>query len=235
MHHHTRNTIVIMEKENLPYPRCPNCDMFVLHKALNSRHLTTAFFRQEEERKRLRLVKEEARSGSEVEITSYGIFLVPITYFKYLGRVLLVVDNNCQAVVINLWHARQKWARLTRVLIREGADARTLGHIYLAVVQLVMIYGSKTWVTNPPSGRVLGGFHHRVAQSLTGRQHRKARDGVWVYPPLEDAIAEVRLQELETYLYFCKSIYTQFIATRPIMDLCLAVEQRTGSTVTKWW
>ena len=52
---------------------------------------------------------------------------------------------------------------------------------------MVMMYGSKTWVMTPQIGRVLGGFHHRVALRLTGRQPRRGRDGVWVYTLLEDA------------------------------------------------
>ena len=44
-------------------------------------------------------------------------------------------------MINNLRKAWQKWVQLTGVFIREGADAWTLGHIYLAVVQLVMLYG----------------------------------------------------------------------------------------------
>ena len=43
LHRHTRDTIVIMEEWNQPYPRCPQCDMFVSHKALNGRHMNKAF------------------------------------------------------------------------------------------------------------------------------------------------------------------------------------------------
>ena len=60
-----------------------------------------------------------------------------------------MVDNNWPEVFKNLRRAWHKWARLNRVLIREGVDARTSGHIYLAVVQLVMIYGSEMWIMIP--------------------------------------------------------------------------------------
>ena len=39
----------------------------------------------------------------------------------------------------------------------------------------------------------LGGFHHRVARRMTGQKLRKGRDRGWVYPPLEDAMAEADL------------------------------------------
>ena len=66
VHCHMLDTIVILEEGNRPYPRCPNCDMFVSHKALKGRNLTTSFCRQGEERKRCRLSEEEAWVGDEV-------------------------------------------------------------------------------------------------------------------------------------------------------------------------
>ena len=46
------------------------------------------------ERKWRRLVEEEAREGTERALTAYGVPLAQVTSFKYLGRVLLVEDNN---------------------------------------------------------------------------------------------------------------------------------------------
>ena len=43
--------------------------------------------------------------------------LVPITSFKYLGRVLVAADDEPE-VFHNLQQARQKWVHLTRVLRR---------------------------------------------------------------------------------------------------------------------
>ena len=71
-----------------------------------------------------------------------------------------------------------------------GADARTSGQIYLAVVQSVLLYRSKTWVMTPQIGRVLGVFHHWVVRRLTGRQPWQGRDRVWVYPLIYGAVAE---------------------------------------------
>ena len=96
--------------------------------------------------------------------------------------------------------------------------------VYLAVVQLVNIYGLETWVMTPHIGRVLGRFHHRVARRLTGRQPWRGRDGVWIKPPLEDVMAEAGLQEVETYVYRRQNTATQFILATPIMYLCLVAE-----------
>ena len=94
--------------------------------------------------------------------------------------------------------APQKWTRLMRILSREGEDARTLGQIYLFVVQLVLLYGTETWVMTPRIRRVLGVFHHRLYCRMIGRQPRRGTDGVWVYLLLEDVMAEALLKEVDT-------------------------------------
>ena len=202
--------------------------MFVSHKAFNGRNIVTEFFQRGDERKRRCLAEEEARLGAELTITAYGIPLYPVTSFKYLGRVILAADDDWPAVVNNLQISWRKWVRLTRVLIREGVDAWTSGQIYLAVVQLVMIYGYETWATKPLIGRGLGGLHHRVDRRLTGRQPQRGRYGVWVYNLLEDAMAEAGLQEVATYVSRFQNTLAQFIATRTIMELCLAADKRPG-------
>ena len=169
-------------------------------------------------------------------ITAYGIPLTPVTSFKYLGRLLLAEDGGFPEVVRNIWRACQKWERLTRVLSRYGADARTLGQIYLEVLQSFMLYGSDIWVMTLHIERVLVGFHHRAACRLMGGQFWRGRYGVWVYPPLEDAMAEAIFQEVDTYIYHHQNTVAHYIATRPIMDLCLVAEQCPGTRVYKrWW
>ena len=106
----------------------------------------------------------------------------------------------------------------------------------MELVQAVMLYGSETWVMTLNIGRVWGGFHYRVAHSMTGRKPRRVRDGGWEYTPLEEAMAEAGLQEVDTYVSRHQNTVAKFIATRPIMDLCLAAARSMGSMVSnKWW
>ena len=60
-----------------------------------------------------------------------------------------------------------------------------------AVVQVVLIFGAETWVMTPCMGRYLGGFQHKVAQWITGRQTKRLLDGSRQYPPLDTAMQEV--------------------------------------------
>ena len=73
-----------MEEGNRPYPRCPQCDIFVSHKALKGRHLTTDFCRQGAKKKRCRLAEEEAQAGMEAAFTDYRTPIAPVTSFRYL-------------------------------------------------------------------------------------------------------------------------------------------------------
>ena len=70
MHRHTQDTIVILEEGNGQYPRRPQCDMFVSHKALNDRQLMPDFYRRGAERKWNFLAEEEARAGAEAVFTA---------------------------------------------------------------------------------------------------------------------------------------------------------------------
>ena len=49
-------------------------------------------------------------------------------------------------------------------------------------------------------------------------------------------MVEAGLQEMETYVSRRQNTVAQYIATMPIMDLCLTAEQRPGPRVAmQWW
>ena len=83
---------MVLEEGNRPYPRCPQGDMFVTHKALNGQHMMTTFCQRRSERKRRRLEEEEARAESDMAFTANGIPLSYVTSFKYIGQQLQVIN-----------------------------------------------------------------------------------------------------------------------------------------------
>ena len=49
-------------------------------------------------------------------------------------------------------------------------------------------------------------------------------------------MAEAGLQEVETYVSRRQNTVAQYIATKPIVDLCLAVDRRPVTKLSKlWW
>ena len=73
------------------------------------------------------------RENSERAFEAYRAPIELVSEFKYLGRILTATDDNWPAVVGNLRKARQSWGRLSRVLIREGADPKVSRAFYIAV------------------------------------------------------------------------------------------------------
>ena len=89
---------------------------------------------------------------------------------------------------------------------------------------------------SPRIGRTFGRFHHRVSLRLAVWKLCRALDGRWVYPLLEEAMEASVLQEVNTYVSHHQNTVTQYITTRPIMYLCLSMDRRPGTRVSKrWW
>ena len=54
----------------------------------------------------------------------------------------------------------------------------------MAVVQVVILFGSETWVLTPLLEKGLAGFHHRSARRMAGMGPKHLPDKIWVYPPI---------------------------------------------------
>ena len=85
-----------------------------------------------------------------------------VIYFRYLERFLTTKDDDWTEVIENLHKAFRSWVQLSWILGRKDANDRMSRHLYLAIVQTVLLFGSETWVVTPNIGRLLGGFHHRM-------------------------------------------------------------------------
>ena len=57
---------------------------------------------------------------------------------------------------------------VVKVLVKTGAVVRARVMMYRAVFQMVLIYGSESWVVTDVMLKVLEGFHHRVARCIEG-------------------------------------------------------------------
>jgi hypothetical protein len=76
------------------------------------------------------------------------------------GRCLLSQDNDdIQAVRTQIQKARTTWARVSNVLRGQNAPPRISAKLYKAVVQSLLLYGSKTWVISKLVLARLEGFH----------------------------------------------------------------------------
>ena len=84
--------------------------------------------------------------------------------------------------------------------------------------------------------RSLSGFLHGAARRLTGRQARREKDGDWHYPSLEGAMQEAGLTDIRTSILKRQNTVAQYIAMRPLLDLCEGARAREGAKVPlRWW
>ena len=84
--------------------------------------------------------------------------------------------------------------------------------------------------------KALESLQSRVARRLTGKQPRQNKDGIWDYPPLAEALGEAGLEGIRKLITRRQNMVAQYIAKRPILELCKRATRRPGARVSrKWW
>jgi hypothetical protein len=83
----------------------------------------------------------------------------------------------------------------------EITAPRIAAKFYKAVVQAILLYGSKTWnLTNSALAR-LEGFHVYAAYKMARKhQPKRGANGVWVYPKTADVLEECGMTTLAAYI-----------------------------------
>ena len=92
---------------------------------------------------------------------------------------MTAADDDWPEMIGNLWKAQKSWAWLTRVLGSDGSSSRVSRMFFNVVVQAVLLFKLETSVTTSRMVRTLGGFQHRVAIQITGRQSKWQVIGSW--------------------------------------------------------
>ena len=195
---------------------------------MNREHPTLDMCWRGSERKRWKLVVAETEEHMGRVFSEYGMTLISVTSFKYLGRILLSPDDDWPLAEQNIRQAQGKWEKMVNILGSEGADKRTAGIFYVAVVQAVILFWSETWVLTHFQENSLSGFHHQAVQRKSGMGPKRQWYGTWMYPPIGAALEMVGLNDIGVYISHQYNTVTQYIATHAIMDLCLEAERRPG-------
>ena len=72
--------------------------------------------------------------------------------------------------------------------------------MYKEVVQLVLLYGSETWVATGDIIKVLEGLHHQAARRITGIKATCGASGDWEYQPVVAALEAAVLHPIMEYI-----------------------------------
>ena len=117
---------------------------------------------------------EESGVVFSTSFSAYGIPLEMMTSFKYLGRVLLVADDEWLTVVQNVVKVRTVWWRMSKILSRKVARLHISGFFLKFIIQSVLLFDAESWVVTPHMIWYLRGFQDHGFQDhmerwLTGR------------------------------------------------------------------
>ena len=104
---------------------------------------------------------------------------------------------------------------------QEGTYTWTLGNFYVAVVQVILLFGLETWVVTPNIKRISGRFYHSLARPILEKMPLQRMEGMWEYPTLGGATRAAGIEGIKTYISRRQNTVAQYIANLPIMDICL--------------
>ncbi len=173
------------------FPRCERCRMQV--NSVYPQHIRTkecgiGMDQQLQQESAISLALALQR-----EFTVNGSVLERIKVFKYLGQLLVQDDDDAQAIRQQMRKAQGVWAQVGQVLHGENVMPQVAAKFYKAVVQAILLYGSKTWNLSASSLARLEGFHIRVAYRMA-REHqpRQGANHAWVYSKSADVFGGVR-------------------------------------------
>lgn len=209
--------------------------MHVTYLAINRGHTNTALCTRGTALRRRREAATTIQRARAVNIQVLGNDLERVTTFKYLGRVLAANNSDWPALFANINKARGKWALISRPLLRTGVSTRVIGMFYKAIVQSVLLYGSETWVVTPQMLKMLDGFHHRIARRITNKMPTRLGNDTWHYPPIQEALDDAGLYTITEYIQRRQNTIAQYIANRPIHQLCVATNASNTSRAIRWW
>jgi len=139
---------------------------------------------------------QEARTAVSL---AEGQELENVAEFRHLGRQVTEQDSDLPALRRNLQRARQKWAQLSNLMVRDGATHRVSGHFHKAVVKAALLCGSEMWAWTKSMLLCLRGFHHKVARRMTGLSACR-HNGGWVHPPIGEALEAAGLLAIEEHI-----------------------------------
>jgi hypothetical protein len=181
------------------FPQCERCRMQV--NSVYPRHIRTKECGIGMDRQ---LQRESAISSALAlrhKFNVGGTVLERVEVFKYLGRLLAQDNDDAQAIRQQLRKARGVWAQVGQVLHGENATPWVAAKFYKAVVQAILLYGSKTWNLTASALARLEGFHiHLPYKMVREHQPRQGANHVWTYPRLADVLEECRMQTIAEYI-----------------------------------
>ena len=103
-------------------------------------------------------------------------------------------------------------------------------------MQLVLLYGSDSWVLTRKILKVLTVFHHWAAQQITWVMEKRGAGREWEYPAVEEAMDSSGIHFIGIYIKRCQTNIAYRVACRPVYALSTEAERMPGTRrMVRWW
>ncbi len=159
-----------------------------------------------------------------------------VEVFKYLGRLMSQDDDNIQAIRAQIRKACSTWAHIGQVLRSENISPFVAARFYQAIIQAILLYGSKLWVISSTAMARLEGFHTRAAYRRAKKNRpKRGPNREWIYPRSEDVLKECGMKTMEEYILARRQTIAVYVAIHPILDKCRQGKRKRGAIPHRWW
>jgi uncharacterized C2H2 Zn-finger protein len=232
MFRHPNDIIVIKEEGEDQLERCDRCGMFITQKHDEKNKLCL----QGAGKKMKRDLDEKRALAKGVRFHVQGQEVEDVADFKYLGRWLSEDDSDIKAIRANIKKAQGKWSRLSRLLVREGANIRMMARFYLTIIQSVLLYGAETWAITQRQLSLLSSFHNRCVRGITRRRIKRTEEGIYECPDMNETFFIANLEPIQEYITRHKERILPYAKTRALYRQCVRT-QKAPNAANKivWW
>jgi hypothetical protein len=122
------------------------------------------------------------------------------------------------------------------LLTAENRPPKVSAKFYKAVVQSVLLYGSKTWNLTTTTLAWLEGFHTCAAYRMAEKHKpKKGPHHECVYPRSSDALQECSMDTKSHYIDVRRATIFWYVVDWPIYESCRGGERRRGLLPRQWW
>ena len=121
------------------------------------------------------------------------------------------------------------------MLCKENAPPQVSAKFYKAIVQSVLLHGSKTWVLSTAALARLEGFHIGAACRMA-KEHVPWRGPhqQWIYPPSNKMLGECGMHTIQHYIDVQRQTIVKYMVDRSILAECQGADRMRG-LVPRWW
>ena len=105
-----------------------------------------------------------------------------VRQFQYIGKTLEHTDNDCPAVQHNIGKKFSVWHSLVKLLRQEGSDNQVSALFYRAVIQVVLLFESDSWVLLDVMTRMAESTRVGFLRHIMGKWLRQQASGSWGTP-----------------------------------------------------